>query len=86
MWNGSACASRASRRLRLLAELLAARETLGDGNLRLTVLTVRASRWNFGTSTSPDPGPAPDMSDYYTRAERDEAIAAAVTVALNTEV
>lgn len=31
-------------------------------------------------------GPAPDMSDYYTRAQTDEAIAAAVTAALNTEV
>jgi hypothetical protein len=34
------------------------RERLPNGNVRLTILTVEASRWNFGTESgqSPDPG------------------------------
>ena len=39
------------------------RETLGNGNVRITVLTVEASRWNFGRAnptSNPDPDPDPD--------------------------
>jgi hypothetical protein len=45
------------------------RETIGNGNARITVLTVAASRWNFGkanpttnpgTNPNPDPGTSPD--------------------------
>ena len=37
---------------------VANRATLGNGNARITVLTVAASRWNFGksTTTAPDDG------------------------------
>jgi hypothetical protein len=41
---------------------VALRETLGNGNVRVTVLTVAASRWNFGKAnpvSDPDPDPDP---------------------------
>jgi hypothetical protein len=38
------------------------RETLPGGNLSLSVLTVAASRWNFGKSTAPEPDPNQDSN------------------------
>ena len=55
-----------------------------DGTVAFEALTPQQIEMLKGEKG--DPGPAPDMSDYYTRAQTDEAIAAAVTVALNTEV
>ncbi len=55
-----------------------------DGTVAFETLTPQQIETLKGEKG--DPGPAPDMSDYYTRAQTDEAIAAAVTVALNTEV
>jgi hypothetical protein len=51
---------------------VALRETLGNGNVRITVLTVAASRWNFGKAnpvSEPDPDPDPDPG---TTTPRDE--------------
>lgn len=55
-----------------------------DGTVAFEALTPEQIEMLKGEKG--ETGPAPDMSDYYTRAQTDSAIAAAITTALNTEV